>query len=353
MRVRYTTTKKGKAVKQAEIYTLDDHGIDRKSIDHDALKVVRRLSSNGHSAYIVGGAVRDFLLGKHPKDFDVATDASPNRIRRLFRNSRIIGKRFRLVHIFFHDNIIEVSTFRSEDAEGFKNVYGRIEEDVKRRDFTCNALYYNPEDQSILDYVGGVKDIRHRRLRPVIPLERIFEEDPVRMIRAVKYSAAGGFRIGGGLKRQMRKSADLLEDVSSSRMTEEVFKILTSGSARRILEELQQFNMLQYMLPGLDYLLRERAFASYRSKFFASMERLDEAKRVAGEVSREEALAYMSADFLFTVSEQANQPRIPFKSAFTEIKHFIRPVTPANRDVEKALVQLIRKRKKYQRSGHI
>ncbi len=353
MRVRYTTTNTGKAVKQAEIHTLDDHGVDRKAIDHDALKVVRRLSSNGHSAYVVGGAVRDFLLGKQPKDFDVATDASPNRIKRLFRNSRVIGKRFRLVHIFFHDNIIEVSTFRSEDAEGFKNVYGRIEEDVKRRDFTCNALYYNPEDQTILDYVGGVSDIRHRRLRPVIPVDRIFEEDPVRMIRAVKYSAAGGFRIGGALKRQIRKSAELLEDISPSRLTEEVFKILTSGSARTIIEELRQFDMLQRMLPGLDYLLRERAFAWYRRRFFKSMQRLDEAKQSNGELSREEALAFLSADFLFTVSELSSQERIPFKNAFTEIKHFIRPVTPANRDLEKALVHLIRKRKAYQQAGHI
>lgn len=365
MRVRYTTTKKGKAVKQAEIHTLEDHGIDRKLVDQDALKVIRRLASNGHSAYVVGGAVRDFLLGKHPKDFDVATDASPNRIKRLFRNSRVIGKRFRLVHIFFREKIIEVSTFRSEEAEGFKNVYGRIEEDVKRRDFTCNALYYNPEDQSILDYVGGVKDIRNRKLRPVIPLDRIFEEDPVRMVRAVKYSAAGSFRISSGLKRQIRKSVDLLEDVSPSRMTEEVFKILTSGYSRKIIEELLQYNLLRYMLPNVDYLLRERAFTDYRRRFFDSLAMLDQEKDSESEpvegrqtngqedLTRERALAYFTSDFLFTVSEQANQPRISFKSAFTEMKHFIRPVTPANRDVEKALVYLIRKRKKYQRAGHI
>ncbi|MFW5729908.1 MAG: polynucleotide adenylyltransferase PcnB [Spirochaetota bacterium] len=371
------------SVKQAEIHTLEDHGIDRRLVDQDALKVIRRLSANGHSAYVVGGAVRDFLLGKHPKDFDVATDASPNRIKRLFRNSRIIGKRFRLVHIFFREKIIEVSTFRSEEAEGFKNVYGRIEEDVKRRDFTCNALYYSPEEQSILDYVGGVKDIRARRLRPVIPLDRIFEEDPVRMVRAVKYSAAGGFRISPGLKRQMRKSASLIGEVSPSRMTEEVFKILTSGYSRKIIEELLQFNLLRYMLPNVDHLLRDRAFADYRRRFFESLSLLDKekdgwsdgsvaeegspntgsreaVKRAGGhqangqdELTREKALAYFASDFLFTVSEQANQPRISFKTAFTELKHFIRPVTPANRDVEKALVYLIRKRKKYQRTGHL
>lgn len=353
MRVRYSTTKKGKAVKQAEILTKEDHGVDRKLVDQDALKVIRRLTSNGHSAYVVGGAVRDLLLGKHPKDFDVATDASPNRIRKLFRNSRIIGKRFRLVHIFFREKIIEVSTFRSEDAEGFKNVYGRIEEDVKRRDFTCNALYYDPEEQSILDYVGGIKDIRSRRLRPVIPLDRIFEEDPVRMIRALKYSAAGGFRIISSLKRQIKKSTELLEDVSSSRMTEEVFKIFTSGYSRQIVEELLNYNLLGYMLPGIHYLLNERAFASYRKRFLASLSALDNEKTKDEELTREKALAYLTADFLFTISEQANHPRIAFKSAFTEIKHLIRPVTPANRDVEKALVHLIRKRKKYERTGQI
>jgi poly(A) polymerase len=178
VRKRYGKSQSGAIVQTADVYTQDELGIDPRDLDHDAVKVVRRLRRYGHDTYIVGGAVRDLLLGKKPKDFDVSTDATPSQIRKLFRNSRIIGKRFRLAHLLFRDKIIEVSTFRSQDSEGFKNVFGTIDEDVLRRDFTANALFLNPEDNTVVDYVGGVRDIQNRVLRPVIPLDRIFVEDP-------------------------------------------------------------------------------------------------------------------------------------------------------------------------------
>lgn len=188
MLVRYSTTEKGAHSKRAEIYTAKEHGIRRKDIDPDAIRIAHRLKSAGHSAYIVGGAVRDLLVGRVPKDFDLVTDAHPRKIKRLFRNSRIIGKRFRLVHVFFREKIIELSTFRSLDHQGENNVYGTIQEDVLRRDFTLNALYYCPIEEIIIDYIGGVKDIRNRKIRPLIPLKTIFTEDPVRMIRALSSS---------------------------------------------------------------------------------------------------------------------------------------------------------------------
>jgi poly(A) polymerase len=353
LRVRYTTSDDGKPVKQAEVYTQDEHGITRSHIDRDALKVMRRLRESGHSAYVVGGAVRDLLLGKHPKDFDVATDASPSRIRKLFRNSRVIGKRFRLVHIHFRNqHIIEVSTFRAKDSEGFHNVYGGIEEDVQRRDFTLNALYYDPEEQTVLDYVGGVRDIRSGRLRHVIPLERIFEEDPVRMIRAIKYATTSKFNMVSPLRRQMKRSREALQDCSASRLTEEVFKILLSGYAEPIIRELLKYDMLPYILPQLDFLLQERSLGEFRENFFATLEDLDQLKETK-EVTRAEAIAYLCGDFLFLISDFGKQRRVPFKEAFSEMKHFIRPVAPANRDVEQALVMLLRRRKRFLETGSL
>lgn len=354
MRVRYTTSKNGKPIKQAEIYTQEEHGISRADIDPDAYKIVKRLRSFGHTAYIVGGAVRDLLLGKKPKDFDIATDASPNRIRKLFRNSRIIGKRFRLAHIYFRDNkIIEVSTFRAKDSEGFKNVYGGVEEDVFRRDFTLNALYYCPVDGLVLDYVGGVRDIRAKRLRQVIPVSEIFEEDPVRMIRAMKYATTSGFNIVAPLRRQLKRSKDALQECSSSRLTEELFKILLSGSASTVIPELKKHDMLGYLLPQVNFLLDERALGDYRDAFYHRLEELDELKGRKGELSRSDGIAFLCVDFLFAISEVGKEKRIPFKDAFAELKHFIRPVSPANKEVEEALTMLLRNRKSFLATGSL
>jgi poly(A) polymerase len=349
--VRYSKDDSGQPVRQAVIYTAPEHDIAPDRVDPEAVKIIKRLRGSGHHAYIVGGAVRDLLIGKEPKDFDIATDAQPNRIRRLFRNSRIIGKRFRLVHIFFGPKIIEVSTFRSENSAGFQNEYGDIEEDVFRRDFTINALYYCPLEGRIIDYVGGVKDVRDRKVRNLIPLDRIFAEDPVRMIRAIKYASTTGFKLIRKLKRQIRKSADLLAATPYSRMTEEVFKILLSGSSAPIIEECIDLGLFSHMLPGFAALLSTDR--GYRELFTRRLAELDAEVREGGEDRRSRAIAYLSADYLFKHTEIGAMARIPFADGFAEIKRIIKPIVPANKEVEMALVYLIRRRKNYIKSGSL
>ena len=195
MRIRYSTEQSGKAVKKAIVYTQDEHGIRFSAVDPKAVYIVECLQSSGYETYIVGGAVRDLILGKSPKDFDIVSAASPGRIKKLFHQARIIGHRFRLVHVRFGSKVFEVSTFRSLRDGLTSNTFGTIEEDVLRRDFTLNALFYDPLTQLVVDYVGGIPDIRKQQIRPIIPLATIFSDDPVRMIRALKYAAATGFTL--------------------------------------------------------------------------------------------------------------------------------------------------------------
>ena len=252
MLIRYGIDKSGRRYERARIYTVDEHGISRKKIDKEALLITDRLQKEGFHAYIVGGAVRDLLNGKTPKDFDITTDAQPKRVRRLFWNSRIIGRRFRLVHVHFRDgSIIEVSTFRSNEPGADNNDFGTLEGDVERRDFSINALYYDPKKEQIFDFVQAMKDIRSRRMRSLLPLDSTFNEDPVRMIRAVKYAAAGGFSIPFGLKKSIKKYSGNLADVSTSRMTEEVFKIFEGGNSEPVIRMAEQYGLLDYMLPTL------------------------------------------------------------------------------------------------------
>ena len=224
----------------ARVYDSEENGIDRNRIDANAVSVIRRLTDAGYESYIVGGAVRDLILGRIPKDFDIATAASPRQVHKLFRNSRIIGRRFRLVHITFGPEIIEVSTFRSiRDHEASDdNQFGTIEEDCTRRDFSINSLYYDPLKGNLLDFNNALEDFRKKRLVSLIPLNKTFIEDPVRMVRAVKYSVTTGFRIPYKLSRSIRVFAPELERVSTSRMTEEVNKILASGHSSSIVRRL-------------------------------------------------------------------------------------------------------------------
>lgn len=350
LRVRYTTGTDGKARKHAVIYEAHEHGISPELIDDDAVKIVRRLHQHGHPAYIVGGAVRDLLLGKAPKDFDIVTDAQPNRIRKLFRNSRVIGKRFRLVHIFFGEKIIEVSTFRSAEAEGFNNVYGNIEEDALRRDFGVNALYYCPLEHQILDFVHGFKDFRAKRIRPIIPVERIFTEDPVRMLRAVKYSVSTGFRIVLPLRMRMRRQAQLLGDCPASRLSEEAFKILVSGRSQSVMRMCRQYRLLEHMLPSFAELLRAGGTPA-EQRFFALLQELDAQVNSQRGADRALALAFLCADYLFRASPYAESETIPFKDAYQSLKDQLKPITPANIEVEKALQHLLRRRKRYLSDG--
>lgn len=237
-----------------------EHNISRANISPNALKVLYRLKSAGFEAFLVGGGVRDLLLDRHPKDFDVVTDADPDQIQDVFRNSRLIGRRFRLAHVRFGRDIVEVATFRatgaSEDDEREHsdqgrilrdNVYGTIHEDVWRRDFTVNALYYNIADFSIWDYVGGVEDVRARTLRLIGDPETRYREDPVRMLRAVRFAAKLDFSIAPEAEEPIARLGWLLADVPPARLFDELLKLFQSGHAVRSFELLRKYDLLRYL----------------------------------------------------------------------------------------------------------
>ncbi|MDD4647481.1 MAG: poly(A) polymerase, partial [Sphaerochaeta sp.] len=207
MLIRYKQDEHGKTLPVANIYTQTEHKIPNHLIDRDALWAIRKLQNSGAEAYLVGGAVRDLLLGNIPKDFDLATSASPRQIQRLFWNARIIGKRFKLVHLVFKDKVLEVSTFRSgeEAMEGNNNVFGSIDQDAKRRDFSVNSLYYDPTNGQLLDFNNAMEDFKKKRISSVIPLDETFNEDPVRMIRAIKYASTTGFTLRWSIRVAIRK----------------------------------------------------------------------------------------------------------------------------------------------------
>ncbi len=244
-----------------------DHNISRKSISEAALKVLYRLTNSGFRACLVGGGVRDLLLGLQPKDFDVATDATPEQVRSLFKNSRIIGRRFRLVHIRFGREIIEVATFRSHSSDSPKtelntegrilrdNTFGEIEDDAIRRDFTANALYYDIANFSILDYTNGLKDLETRTLRLIGDAETRYQEDPVRMLRAIRFAAKLDFDIEEYAGKAIFECGQLLTAIPPARLFDETVKLFHSGNATRVLELLRHYNLLQYLFPSLNELL--------------------------------------------------------------------------------------------------
>jgi poly(A) polymerase len=248
------------------------HNISRADISPAALKVLYRLKDAGYQAFLVGGAVRDLLLGNHPKDFDVATDALPEEVRRVFRNCRLIGRRFRLAHVHYGDEIIEVATFRASaapdevDDEDHReiddnrvqddsgrllrdNVYGDINGDVWRRDFTANSLYYNIADFSVWDYTGGVADVHDRVLRLIGDPEQRYREDPVRMLRAARFAAKLGFTVHEATLEPMRELADLLGGVPAARLFDECSKLFLSGHGAASLNRLVAFGLLPHLLP--------------------------------------------------------------------------------------------------------
>ena len=240
----------------------DAHPISRKDISPNALRVLYRLREGGFGAYLVGGAVRDLLVGGHPKDFDVATNATPEEVKALFRNCRLIGRRFRLAHVVYGREIIEVATFRSnaDDGSGDRetheggrllrdNVYGTIEEDAVRRDFTANALYYAIEDFSVRDFVGGFEDVMAHTLRLIGDPETRYREDPVRMLRAVRLAAKLDFTIEPETARPLPKLAPLLREAAPARLFEEALKLFLSGHAVKSFEGLERHGLLKVFLP--------------------------------------------------------------------------------------------------------
>jgi poly(A) polymerase len=254
-----------------------DHNVTRAEFSKSALKVLYRLHKEGYQAFLVGGCVRDAMLELHPKDFDVATDATPEEVKALFRNCRLIGRRFRLAHVRFGREIIEVATFRAgalsehddhhSDEEGRilrDNVYGTIDQDAWRRDFTCNALYYNIADFSIWDYTGGFEDIRDRRIVLIGDPEVSMREDPVRMLRAIRFAAKLGFEIDEPVIRAIDHHAHLLTNVPASRLFDEFLKLFQAGNAERTFDLLHDHGLFREMFPATaEELAKDPAFMRF------------------------------------------------------------------------------------------
>lgn len=241
-----------------------DHNISRKDINPNALKVLYRLHQSGFSAYLVGGCVRDLLMGERPKDFDVATDAQPEEVRKIFKNCRLIGKRFRLAHVFFGKEIIEVATFRThhqnatheQHAHMVKgmivrdNVYGCIEDDAFRRDFTINAMYYNIADFSVLDYTTGIEDIKNKTIRIIGDPDKRYHEDPVRIIRAIRFMGKLKLNISPETEEPITRLSYLLNQVSPARLFAEVLKFFQEGSTYETVKLLQKYKLFSLLFPS-------------------------------------------------------------------------------------------------------
>lgn len=247
------------------MYSRAEHPISRSQISDNALKVLYKLKKEGFDAYLVGGCVRDLLLGREPKDFDVVTNADPDQIKRIFRNCRLIGRRFRLAHVHFGKEVIEVATFRSEGAEQSDqqmldkegrllrdNVYGTIDQDVWRRDFTVNALYYNIKDFTVVDYVGGMADHNAATLRLIGEPETRFREDPVRMIRAVRFAVKLGFKIEPVCEQAIHQSSSLLESIPPARLYDELLKLFMGGNGLQTFEMLRHYGLFKVLFPATE-----------------------------------------------------------------------------------------------------
>jgi len=338
MRYRYSAGKDGKPEKKAVIYTSDEHCINYADVDREAVSIIRKLKTAGFDSYIVGGAVRDLILGKKPKDFDIVSSASPGRIRKIFRNSRIIGRRFRLVHVYFQNRIFEVSTFRSLKDGTTSNTFGTIEDDVLRRDFTLNALYYDPEQKIVVDYVDGMNDIKKKQIKPIISLSDIFSDDPVRMIRAVKYAAITGFSLPLNLKMKITHQSDLLTSVSSSRLTEEIFKIINSEKASAIIDLLDKTGLYNFLQPQAARLMKKNA--AFRKNYLQTMSQLKGAKNLRGE-----ALGALFSGYLETTDEWKSGDDVPrvienFREICRNVKAFIAPMNPPRFELEYAVKKI-------------
>jgi poly(A) polymerase len=264
----FRKTAVSRSVGNAQVIPFGLHGVTREQICHGALRVTDGLQAAGYQAYVVGGAVRDLLLDRIPKDFDIATDATPEDVRRVFRRARIIGRRFRLVHVMFGEEVVEVSTFRrmieAEDAQIDEhgrllrdNEFGDQEQDAARRDFTANALFYDPSTQEIHDFHGGYADTRNHLLRIIGDPSVRYREDPVRMLRAVRLSAKLGMGIDAATAAPIASMKDLLDNVPQARLLDEVLKMLLSGRSLECIQQLRKMDLHHGLLPLLDVILEQ------------------------------------------------------------------------------------------------
>lgn len=258
--------KKAKHYQRQEI-PRDQHNVSRSMISEPAKKVLHRLNKSGFEAYLVGGGVRDIVLGGRPKDFDIATNATPEEVHDLFRNSRLIGRRFRIVHVVFGREIIEVTTFRGNVGESENghaddehktsehglllrdNVYGNLEDDALRRDFTINALYYCIQDFTIIDFANGMQDLHNRQIRLIGDPATRYREDPVRMLRAVRFAAKLGFEIEPETEAPIRELAPLLGHIPPARLFDEVLKLFSAGYGETTYQLLRDYGLLELLFP--------------------------------------------------------------------------------------------------------
>ncbi len=252
-----------------DVISQEYHGINHRDLSHGSLRVIEILQQAGYEAYLVGGGIRDLLLGKHPKDFDVATSAKPAEVQKLFRKSRIIGRRFQIVHVRMGPEIIEVTTFRGSaenshlrqaNASGMlvrDNVFGTVEDDAVRRDFTMNALYYDPSNHEVLDFVGGYDDLEDGVIRIIGDPETRYREDPVRMLRAIRFIGKLGLELEEETAEPIRRLAPLLRDVSASRLFDEILKLLQAGHGQATFPELVKYELLRPLFPQTEALLSE------------------------------------------------------------------------------------------------
>ncbi len=287
--------KRKKAKAEPVICARADHCISRRNIDPDALRVLYRLSDHGYEAYLVGGGVRDLLLGRQPKDFDVGTSATPNEVKKLFRNCFLIGRRFRLAHVRFGSNIIETATFRANSqtvgeiiehaAEGpmEDNTFGTPETDANRRDFTVNGLFYDIKTYAVIDYVGGLEDLKLKLIRSIgDPMIR-FREDPVRMMRAIKFSARLDFEIEEETARAIRKLHSCILMAAPPRVCEEVFRLFTYGAGTKAFRMLYDYGLMDDLMPDLAAFIRsDGGEASDTWRYMAVLDRYEKAMQERG-----------------------------------------------------------------------
>ena len=325
------------------VFKRPEHCISRKNIDPDALRVLYRLSQLGFTAYLVGGGVRDLLMGRQPKDFDVGTSAKPNEVKRAFRNCFLVGRRFRLAHVRFGEKVIETATFRQNSqtvgeiiehaAEGpmEDNTFGTPQTDAFRRDFTINGLFYDIRDYSVIDWVGGMKDLEKKIIRAIGDPEIRFREDPVRMMRAIKFSARLGFTIERKTAAAMKKCHQCILTAAVPRVCEEVFRLFTYGHSAEAFRQMYACGMLGDLIPALSEFIKRDG--GLKSKTFAYLEVLDRYEQMMSEKGLEvsnglRAAVLMTAMFRAEKKDGAGRRvmqhmmdalRIPKTSYFTAV----------------------------------
>jgi poly(A) polymerase len=338
------------------ILTRAEHSISRRDIDENALRVLYRLSSHGYHAYLVGGGVRDLLLGKKPKDYDVGTDARPSRLKKIFRNCRIIGRRFRIAHVFFpNGQIIEVSTFRRGAQRVIKtqngsfisdNEYGTPREDALRRDITINGLFYDIESFSVIDYVGGVQDLKDRIIRTISDPEPSFLEDPVRMIRVQRHAARTGFQIEASTLQAIFRHRQEIRTANTARLLEEMLKDLKGGAAEPFFRLMMETHLLDSLLPQHAAQLREHG---PEHPFWRRMRALDRRVQEGATYTNAVLLSALLHTILFPTQEiwngSRNHPGDVWRHMTSSWREISKTIRIARRDTERMAQILISFRK--------